>query len=96
MYSWHSRFLRPLGTLVLKSTCAAGSNFHTAPFVIDELKVIGSRCGPFPDALALLDDDADPLHVDKFLTATYDLADIDHAIDAARARDSLKVIVRMS
>ena len=30
---------RPLGTLVLKSTCAAGANFNTAPFVVDELKV---------------------------------------------------------
>ena len=39
---------RPLGTLVLKSTCAAGTDFNTAPFVVDELKIIGSRCGPFP------------------------------------------------
>lgn len=30
----------PLGTLVLKSTCAAGTTFNTAPYVIDELKII--------------------------------------------------------
>ena len=45
---------RPLGTLILKSTCAAGTDFNTAPFVVDELKIIGSRCGPFPPALELL------------------------------------------
>eukprot|EP00965_Chrysotila_dentata_P255398 6212208-Pleurochrysis_carterae.AAC.1 len=45
---------RPMGTLVLKSTCAAGADFNTAPFVIDELCVIGSRCGPFEPALKLL------------------------------------------
>jgi threonine dehydrogenase-like Zn-dependent dehydrogenase len=32
---------RPMGTLVLKSTCAAGEQFNAAPFVIDELKVVG-------------------------------------------------------
>jgi threonine dehydrogenase-like Zn-dependent dehydrogenase len=33
---------RPMGTLVLKSTCAAGASFNTAPFVIDELKIAGA------------------------------------------------------
>lgn len=63
---------RPMGTLVLKSTCAAGvEQFNAAPFVIDELRVVGSRCGPIDRALELLaitdtttadattDDDAD-------------------------------------
>jgi len=36
----------PMGTLVLKSTFAAGKAFNAVPFVIDVLKVIGSRCGP--------------------------------------------------
>lgn len=41
-----SGLCHPMGTLVLKSTCAAGRAFNAAPFVIDKLKVIGSRCGP--------------------------------------------------
>lgn len=48
---------RPMGTLVLKSTCAdkAGVEpFNAAPFVIDELRVVGSRCGPIDRALELL------------------------------------------
>jgi threonine dehydrogenase-like Zn-dependent dehydrogenase len=46
---------RPMGTLVLKSTCAEGEKFNAAPFVIDELRVVGSRCGPFPEAIQLLE-----------------------------------------
>jgi len=39
---------------VLKSTCADGEKFNAAPFVIDELRVVGSRCGPIRVALDLL------------------------------------------
>jgi threonine dehydrogenase-like Zn-dependent dehydrogenase len=49
-----SSLCRPMGTLVLKSTCADGEAFNAAPFVINELRVVGSRCGPFPKALELL------------------------------------------
>lgn len=49
-----SGLCRPMGTLVLKSTCAAGEKFNAAPFVIDELRVVGSRCGPIDKALDLL------------------------------------------
>jgi threonine dehydrogenase-like Zn-dependent dehydrogenase len=45
---------RPMGTLCLKSTCAAGEVFQAAPIVINELRVIGSRCGPIDKALELL------------------------------------------
>mmetsp|Transcript_6848 Transcript_6848/g.10068 ORF Transcript_6848/g.10068 Transcript_6848/m.10068 type:complete len:405 (-) Transcript_6848:7-1221(-) len=57
---------RPMGTIVLKSTCASGDLFNAAPFVIDELKVVGSRCGPFPKALQLLSisDDSDETNDD--------------------------------
>uniref|UniRef100_A0A7S0CD39 Alcohol dehydrogenase-like N-terminal domain-containing protein n=1 Tax=Proboscia inermis TaxID=420281 RepID=A0A7S0CD39_9STRA len=53
-----SGLCRPMGTLVLKSTCAAGKEFNAAPFVIDELRVVGSRCGPIDTALELLNLDA--------------------------------------
>ena len=48
------RLLRPRGTLVLKSTYAQKAQLDLAPVVINELIVQGSRCGPFPDALAAL------------------------------------------
>src|SRR5689334_1876210 len=45
---------RPRGTIVLKSTFAAGAPLNLAPIVIDELCVIGSRCGPFKEAIRAL------------------------------------------
>jgi len=46
--------LRPRGLLVLKTTTAVAPDFHTAQIVIDEITVVGSRCGPFAPALKLL------------------------------------------
>src|SRR5947207_3828711 len=45
---------RPRGTIVLKSTFAAGKPLNLAPIVIDEISVIGSRCGPFREAIRAL------------------------------------------
>jgi threonine dehydrogenase-like Zn-dependent dehydrogenase len=46
---------RPRGTLVLKSTVADREGVDLAPLVIDEIHVVGSRCGPFPPALRALE-----------------------------------------
>jgi len=46
--------VRPRGTLVLKSTMADRVLLNLAPLVIDEIELIGSRCGPFEPALAAL------------------------------------------
>lgn len=43
---------RPRGTVVLKSTVAHGKPLNLAPLVIDEITVVGSRCGPFRQAIA--------------------------------------------
>lgn len=50
------RWLRPRGTLVLKTTVAGRPSLALAPIVIDEFHVVGSRCGPFAPALAALAD----------------------------------------
>jgi threonine dehydrogenase-like Zn-dependent dehydrogenase len=88
---------RPMGTLVLKSTCAAGEQFNAAPFVIDELKVIGSRCGPIDKALELLALDENssgplkPLGVTKYVTKTFPLSEAADAIKCAAERTTMKV-----
>jgi threonine dehydrogenase-like Zn-dependent dehydrogenase len=46
--------VRPRGTVVLKSTVAAGKPLNLAPVVIDEVTVMGSRCGPFREAIRAL------------------------------------------
>jgi threonine dehydrogenase-like Zn-dependent dehydrogenase len=45
---------RPRGTIVLKSTFASTKPLNLAPLVIDEIQVIGSRCGPFKEAIRAL------------------------------------------
>lgn len=46
--------IRPRGTLVLKSTCAEAGTVNLAPVVVNEIRVVGSRCGPFPEAIDAL------------------------------------------
>jgi len=48
------RTVRPMGTIVLKSTFAADAGTNLSPLVIDEITVVGSRCGPFDEALEAL------------------------------------------
>jgi threonine dehydrogenase-like Zn-dependent dehydrogenase len=48
------QMVRPRGTIVLKSTVAQGKPLNLAPLVIDEIQVIGSRCGPFREAIRAL------------------------------------------
>jgi 2-desacetyl-2-hydroxyethyl bacteriochlorophyllide A dehydrogenase len=74
--------LRPRGTLVLKSTYRGDVTLALAPFVVDEITIVGSRCGPFAPALELLESGAvDPL---PLIAARYLLADAD-AVEAMRA-----------
>ncbi|MDB5322371.1 MAG: alcohol dehydrogenase [Phycisphaerales bacterium] len=48
------QLVRPRGTIVLKSTVADGKALNLAPIVIDEINVVGSRCGPFREAIKAL------------------------------------------
>jgi len=66
------RLVRPLGTLVLKSTFAGQASVNLTKLVVDEISVIGSRCGPFAPALRLLAQDA--IQVVPMIEAEYKLA----------------------
>ena len=48
------QLVRPRGTIVLKSTVADGKPINLAPIVVDEINVVGSRCGPFREAIKAL------------------------------------------
>ena len=72
-------------------SCAAGANFNTAPFVVDELRIIGSRCGPFPPALALLEAGLD---LTPLITATYPLDQAAEAVKHAGTKGTMKVQIR--
>lgn len=84
--------VRPGGTLVLKSTFQGQNEVNLTSMVVDEVTLIGSRCGPFSPALRLLAMglvDAEPL-----IAATYRLKQGLAAFDRARRKGALKVLVR--
>ncbi len=83
--------VRPCGTIVLKTTVAATQNIHMAPFVIDEIRLLGSRCGPFADAIRLLTEGA--VDVAPLLSATYPIRDAIRAFEHATRKDTLKVLL---
>lgn len=83
--------LRPRGTLVLKSTHGGMSRLDLNEVVVNELHLIGSRCGPLPEALQLLADGAvDPR---PLIDATLPLAEAGAAMAAAAAPGALKVLL---
>lgn len=86
------RRTRPRGTLVLKSTVADAANLNLAPLVIDEITVVGSRCGPFEPALRALSRGA--IDVGPLLNAIHPLESGLEALDAAVRPGVLKVALR--
>jgi threonine dehydrogenase-like Zn-dependent dehydrogenase len=83
---------RPRGTLILKSTYAGESSVNLAPIVIDEIQIMGSRCGPFPEALSALV--ASQVAVSDLVDETYPLEDGLTAYERAAERGVLKVLIR--
>src|ERR1700687_3851378 len=84
----------PRGTLMLKSTFHGTAPVETWPIVVKELTVIGSRCGPFPPALALLRSgrvDPRPL-----ISRVFELRDIAKAIRFAQQPGVMKTLLCVS
>lgn len=87
------QMVRPRGTIVLKSTVAAGKPLNLAPLVIDEINVVGSRCGPFREALrALVEKQVD---VASLIFRRMKLEQGVEAIELAGRPGVLKVILTM-
>ncbi len=85
--------LRPRGALVLKSTFHGTTELNFAPVVVDEIEVVGSRCGRFRPALELLREDR--VDVESLITEEYPLGEGLRAIERAAAHGVLKVLIRM-
>lgn len=87
------RALRARGTLVMKSTYAGELTMNASSLVVDEITLVGSRCGPFAPALALLASGAiDP---EPLIDATYRADDALTAFEHAQRPGVLKVLLTM-
>lgn len=90
-FSLARRAIRPRGTMVLKSTYKGNMSVNFSSIVVDEIQLIGSRCGPFEPALRLMESkQVDPtvLIMDEFK-----LSDALKAFERAAQSGVLKVLV---
>ncbi|MDD5542325.1 MAG: alcohol dehydrogenase catalytic domain-containing protein [Acidobacteriia bacterium] len=83
--------VRPRGILVMKSTYHENLRFDAAPLVVNEIQVVGSRCGPFDKALARLQ--RHEVHVLPLVSERYPLSRGEEAFRRAQEGGVLKVLL---
>jgi len=87
-----TQMTRPRGTIFLKSTVHGPVQLDTATVVVNEITIVGSRCGRFEPALALLQ--SQKINVADMISETMPLADGKHAFALAAKPGVLKVLVK--
>ncbi|HQE91507.1 MAG TPA: alcohol dehydrogenase catalytic domain-containing protein [Anaerolineae bacterium] len=92
-YAMACAWVRPRGTLVLKSTYHGTMETNPSRAVVDEVTLVGSRCGPFAPALRLLERGL--IHVSALIQARYPFTEILTALRCAGQSGALKVLVKM-
>jgi threonine dehydrogenase-like Zn-dependent dehydrogenase len=85
------QWVRPWGTVILKTTVAGEQTLALAPVVIDEVRIVGSRCGPFADAIAGLE--AGRVKVQPLISARFRLEQTVEALEFTRTQPVLKVLL---
>jgi threonine dehydrogenase-like Zn-dependent dehydrogenase len=85
--------VRPRGTIVLKTTSSARTEADLSSIVVNEITVVGSRCGPFPEAIQGLKDGR--VQVLPLIAERYALSDSVHAMERAAQPGVLKVLIDM-
>jgi threonine dehydrogenase-like Zn-dependent dehydrogenase len=85
--------IKPRGTMVLKSTYHGSLDFNPAPLVINEITLVGSRCGKFPPALKILEQQQDKIA--SLITRTFPFDNILEAFECANRPDSMKVLIKI-
>lgn len=84
---------KPRGTLILKSTIAASKEFNLAPIVVDEITVLGSRCGQFAPALRMLE--SKRIDVKPLISDIYPIDKSIEAFERNKEKSSVKVLVKV-
>ncbi|MFQ5495342.1 MAG: alcohol dehydrogenase catalytic domain-containing protein [Phycisphaerae bacterium] len=89
-----SSLVRPRGTIVLKSTYAGRSELNLAPLVVHEINLVGSRCGPFSEAIQALARKA--VEVRSMISRTFPLEHAAEAFAAAQDSRHVKILLKIS
>jgi alcohol dehydrogenase len=83
---------KPRGTVIMKSTIHGEVKLNTAPLIVNEITLVGSRCGRFEPALRLLQ--KGKIRLNGMITASYSLGDAPQAMARAAEKGVLKVLLR--
>lgn len=83
------RMVRPRGSIILKSTVHGMAQVDTAPIIVNEITLVGSRCGRFEPALQLLNRGL--INVRDMISAEFPLKDAPLAFEKAASKGTLKV-----
>ena len=86
------KLIKPRGTVILKSTIASKENLDLTPTVVNEITLIGSRCGLFKPAIDALV--TGMVSVDSMIDSTFPLEKFSEAIEHAKKPDTLKVFLK--
>ncbi|MEM2959119.1 MAG: alcohol dehydrogenase catalytic domain-containing protein [Candidatus Jordarchaeaceae archaeon] len=84
----------PSGIIVAKSTYHQELGLNWSEIVVDEITIIGSRCGPFPPAIRLLEQGL--IDTKSLITAKYQFTDVLKAFEHARDSQAIKILVEIS
>jgi threonine dehydrogenase-like Zn-dependent dehydrogenase len=84
--------VEPRGTIVLKSTCHGNSSLPLWTIPVHEVTVVGSRCGPFKPAIALLESGA--VCTEPLIAQTFALEEYERAFATARANLKAVFVLR--
>ena len=86
------KLVKPRGTVILKSTIASRENLDLTPTIINEITLIGSRCGLFKPAIDALA--SKKISVDSMIDSTFPLEKFEDAITFAKTSNALKVFIK--
>ena len=89
-----AKLVRPRGTIVLKSTCAEPGPIDLTPIVVHEITVVGSRCGPFPEAINALARQA--VEVRSMISRTFPIERALEAFEASQDPENVKILLKIN
>ena len=86
--------IRPRGTIVLKTTTADLNDINMSKVAVDEIEIVGSRCGPFAPTLKMMEDNE--LALDRMIDEVYDFEDSLKAFEKSKESEILKVLLKIN
>ncbi len=86
--------VKPMGKIILKSTFARGKSLNLSPLVVNEVMLLGSRCGPFRQAIKAIEEGS--VEVSALVEGAYDLENWKEGFKLASKRGALKVVINLT